>query len=628
VDEAEGWLRAALHRQILASDSAIVAAPHLDRPSGPSPIARLLASTERHRALRTRTAIAGAADGLAEGIPPALIGLSIDTVTRGSTSLLASIGLKTASSRLFALGGIGAAAWALAAGLEYWHERTSSELANLVRHDLRNEIYQHIQTLDIATIESRESSDWLAVLDDDVRQVHHFIHEGIDPIVSIASNIVIVGATFLLASPAMAAAQLLLVPPLVLVSMSMLRPIRQRLVGARDDSERLDALLTDNVSGMATIASFTAEDREAARVLEASHRHVRSARHAYKLDSAYVPALRSIVGGGFLTTLVWGGSKVSQGTLSAGALDTMAYTQLRLMAALARAGVSLENYQKTSAALERIYRTLDTRPSIVGGAKALPRATMAGDLTFDGVVFGYEPSRPVFDGLTLRCPAGKTTAIVGSTGAGKSTLLKLMLRFYDVQDGRVAIDGIDVRDLTLETLRASMSLVSQNITLFAGTIRENIAYGRPGAPLEDVVAAAHTAEAHAFIEELPDGYDTPIGFGGLTLSGGQRQRLAIARAVLADRPILLFDEATSSLDYVTEAAIQRSLAEVTERRTTVIIAHRLSTIRHADVIYVLHEGRVYEAGQHAELLAADGLYAGMWKVQTGERDGAGARPNQ
>ena len=308
---------------------------------------------------------------------------------------------------------------------------------------------------------------------------------------------------------------------------------------------------------------------------------------------------------------------MSGGALSAGALDTMAYSQLRLMAALARGGVSLDNYQKTSAALERVYRTLDTAPSVASGTRPLPLAGLAGDIVFDAVVFGYDPSRPVLNGLTMRCAAGRTTGIVGATGAGKSTLLKLLLRFYDIQSGSVRIDGVDVRELRLDDLRLAIAMVSQQITLFAGTIRDNIAYARPEASIEEVIAAARIAEAHDFIEALPGGYDSRIGFGGLVLSGGERQRLAIARAVLADRPILLFDEATSSLDHATEAGIQRSLDVATRDRTTVIVAHRLSTIRHADQIYVIDDGQVREVGRHDELLKADGIYASMWKVQTG-----------
>ena len=248
-------------------------------------------------------------------------------------------------------------------------------------------------------------------------------------------------------------------------------------------------------------------------------------------------------------------------------------------------------------------------------------------MVFDDVVFGYDPARPVLNRLSMHCPAGKTTGIVGASGAGKSTLLKLLMRFWDAQSGTVRIDGVDVRDLNVEHLRTAIALVSQQITLFAGTIRDNIAYGHRDATIEQVMDAARVAEAHDFIEALPGGYDSVIGFGGLTLSGGQRQRIAIARAVLSNRPLLLFDEATSALDHATEAALQRSLEVATAGRTTVIVAHRLSMIRHADVIYVIHNGGIHEHGRHDELIAAGGIYAGMWRVQTGERQALAAQPS-
>jgi ATP-binding cassette subfamily B protein len=224
----------------------------------------------------------------------------------------------------------------------------------------------------------------------------------------------------------------------------------------------------------------------------------------------------------------------------------------------------------------------------------------------------------VLRNFRMRFPAGQTVGIVGSSGAGKSTVLKLLLRFYDVQGGAIRYDGVDVRDLRLDDLHRHVAMVSQELAVFAGTIRDNIAYARPDASDDEVRNAAMAAEAHDFISNLPSGYDTPIGYGGLTLSAGQRQRLAIARVVLANRPIVLFDEATSALDYQTEASIQRSLRDVTSGRTTVIVAHRLSTIRRADLIYVLDDGQVKEMGRHDELIAADGIYAAMWKVQTGE----------
>lgn len=623
VTRAAEWVRDALLRQLdamVATGSPLPAA--VPKPSAPSaaqtPLQRFIASTDRHRTLRRRAFVCSVANGAEEAVPPLLVGLAADTVTRGSASLLGSLGLRSVGSRLFALGGVSVAFWAAASLIEYMKERATADLANAVRHDLRNQVYQHMQTLDVSTIESRDVSAWMAILDQDVNQIHSFIRQGVDPFFNMGSNLVIVGATCLAVSPTLALTQLLLLPPLVLASMALLKPIRQRHMAARDDAERLNAIFTGNVQGMATIASFGTETIEANRVLEASIKHRDSARIAERVEAVYVPSLRAIAGGGFVTTLVWGGARVANGTLSVGALDAMALTQLRLLSALARMGVGLDQYQKTANALNRIYSTLDARPAITTGTVALPPRRVQGDLGFRNVTFGYDPSRPVLRDLTLECGAGQTIGIVGATGAGKSTLLKLLLRFYDPQQGEVTIDGHDARALVVQDLRESIAMVSQQITLFAGTVRDNIAYGRPEATDADIMAAARVAEAHDFISELPGGYLSRIGFGGLTLSGGQRQRIAIARAVLADRPILLFDEATSALDHATEAALQRSLATVTAGRTTVIVAHRLSTIRHADVIYVLDDGTVRESGTHDELVKARGLYAGMWMVQTGE----------
>lgn len=617
---ATRWVQEAWRRQVDAQPGSLqraTARPASASP-GSTPLQRFIASTDRHRTLRRRAFGYSVANGVEEAVPPLLVGLAADTVTRGSSSLLAGLGLRTVGSRLLALGGVSVVFWAAASLIEFMKERATADFANAVRHDLRTQLYEHLQTLDVSTIESRETSEWMAIVDQDVNQVHQFIRQGADPFFNMGSNFVIVGATFLLVSPGLALTQLLMVPPLVLASMTLLRPIRQRHLAARTDAERLNVMVSGNIQGMATIAGFRTEGLESARVLHASAQHRDSAREAERVEAVYVPTLRAIAGGGFVTTLVWGGSRVAAGTLSAGGLDAMALTQLRLLSALARMGVGLDQYQKTANALERIFATLDARPSITSGPTPLRKDRIAGELAFHGITFGYDPARPVLRNLHLRCPSGQTVGIVGATGAGKSTLLKLLQRFYDPQQGHVTLDGKDLRDLQLADLRGSVAMVSQHITLFAGTIRDNIAYGRPDASDDEVVAAARSAEAHEFVMALPGQYDSRLGFGGLSLSGGQRQRIAIARAVLADRPILLFDEATSALDHGTEAALQRSLATVTANRTTVIVAHRLSTIRHADIIYVIDEGSVRESGTHEDLIRAKGIYAGMWMVQTGE----------
>jgi ATP-binding cassette, subfamily B, bacterial len=634
------WVREALRRQLQrlaadgplharegsASSRAVVPLPSA-LPAKPSPLQRLLASMQPHAGLRRRAVLLSLANGLEDVTPPVLVGLAADTVARGSGSLLASFGLRTLTSRMAALAGLSAGFWLLSSLVEYWHDRAKADLANAVRHDLRTALYDHIQSLDIGQIEARELTEWLAIIEQDVNQVHSFIREGANPFFGMTTNLVAVGVTLVAVSPVLALTQLVMVPPLLYASKALLHPIRRAHRQARDDAERMTALLSSNLGGLSTIASFNGEALEAQRVHAASRRFTDSVGRAERIEAIYVPSLRAIAGGGFVTSLVWGSARAAQGLLSVGALNTLAMTQLRLLSALARMGYGLDQYQRTATALERIYTTLDLSTAIRPGPRRLAPGSVRGELRLQRVVFGYRPEEKVLRGIDLRIPAGATVGIVGASGAGKSTAMKLMLRFCDPQQGRVLLDGVDLRELSLKDLRDAIAYVAQDVTLFTGTIRENIAYGRPGAPVKDVVAAARVAEAHDFIMALPAQYETRLGPGELTLSGGQRQRLAIARAILADCPVLLFDEATSALDFRTEAALQRSLRAATAGRTTILVAHRLSTVRHADIIYVLEDGRVREHGTHEQLLAADLLYAGMWKIQTGERPHAArARP--
>jgi ATP-binding cassette subfamily B protein len=262
---------------------------------------------------------------------------------------------------------------------------------------------------------------------------------------------------------------------------------------------------------------------------------------------------------------------------------------------------------------------LDTPITLHPGQQRLPVSNVQGDIRFEDVGFAYAGRDAVVQHLTLKVPAGQTVAIVGSTGSGKSTLVKLLLRFYEVNQGRIVLDGVDVRELAPQDLRQAIGLVSQDVFLFHGTVAENIAYGTFGATAAEIEQAARMAEAHEFIRSLPQGYDTIVGERGQKLSGGQRQRLAIARAIVKDPPILVLDEATSAVDNETEAAIQRSLEKITVNRTTIAIAHRLSTIRNADCIYVMEQGQLVEWGTHEELLERGELYASLWRVQMGLR---------
>jgi ATP-binding cassette subfamily B protein len=269
------------------------------------------------------------------------------------------------------------------------------------------------------------------------------------------------------------------------------------------------------------------------------------------------------------------------------------------------------------ASTNRVMNLLDTPIAIPTGNIRLPISTIKGDLAFENVTFAYHQRQPVVRYFSLTIPAGKTIAIVGATGSGKSTLVKLILRFYELQSGKITLDGIELNKLNLKDLRQAIGLVSQDVFLFHGTVAENIAYGTFDATPKQIVIAAKIAEADEFIRELPQGYETIVGERGQKLSGGQRQRIAIARAVLKNPPILILDEATSAVDNETEAAIQRSLERITKNRTTIAIAHRLSTVRNADCIYVMEQGRMIESGRHEQLLEQNGVYAALWRVQSG-----------
>ena len=548
-------------------------------------------------------------------VPPFLIGLAIDVVVRQEDSFLAGFGIEDPEAQLLVLAAITFVVWLLESLTEYLLGVSWRNLAQDIQHDLRLDAYAHLQELELGYFEERRTGDLMTVLNDDINQLERFLDVGASEIISVLTTVVLIGAAFFAIAPSVAILAFLPIPIILWGSFRFQRRIEPRYAAVRDQAGSISTQLANSLGGMATIKSFTAEDREVARIAEESSAYREANRRAIRLSSAFSPLIRVAILIGFIGTMVWGGFLVLNGSLEVGLYSVMVFLTQRLLWPLTTLGQTFDLYQRAMASARRVFVVLDAEKTMENGSRSpLP---IKGTLALRGVRFSYVEGHPVLDDVTIDFPSGETTALVGATGSGKTTVAKLLLRFYDPGHGSVALDGVDVRELDRGDLRRGIALVSQDVFLFHGTVRENVAYGRPEATNLEVEAAARIAEAHEFILALPNGYDTIVGERGQRLSGGQRQRLSIARALLTEAPILVLDEATSAVDNETEAAIQRSLANVANDHTLVVIAHRLSTIRHADRIYVLDGGKVIESGTHDHLIAREGIYRSLWEVQTG-----------
>ena len=541
---------------------------------------------------------------------PWFIRALIAAVRSGETEALSS-GLITRLA-LFAL-----AIYAARAGLEFLRSYMAHVAGWGVVADVRVAIYRHLQRLSLHYYEDKQTGQLMSRMVNDSDLLEKLIAHAVPDVLVNVLTLVGVSAMLLTMNAQLTLLTLVPIPLIVLAMRGFAKYVRPAFRERQAELGELNAILQDNLSGIREIKTFTRERTESERIGVRIENYKRSLLHALRLLATFEPFVHFASALGIVVVIYFGGRLALGGALPIEDLVAF-FLYLELFYQPVRhLSHAWEAIQEALAGAERVSELLLEEPEIVDmpGAHNC-RSRARGEIQFENVSFSYLTDRPILRNIDLDVPAGSVVALVGPTGVGKSTLASLVPRFYDVNEGRILMDGHDIRELTLESLRRQISIVLQDVFLFHGTVRQNILFGRPGASEPEMREAARVANAVEFIDKLPEGYDTVIGERGVKLSGGQKQRLAIARAILKDAPVLILDEATSSVDTETELLIQQALERLMTGRTTLMIAHRLSTIRNADQIVVLQDERIAELGSHDELMALDGIYRHLNLVQS------------
>lgn len=541
-----------------------------------------------------------------------IIDLLFPVLTRVATNNLIPTGQ---IDRLFLLGGGMAVLYLIRAGFEYFVECYGHVLGVRMEYDMRKDLFTHLQSLSFRFYDKNRTGHLMSRIVNDLRDITELAHHGPEDL--FISLVMIIGSFLVLVQIEwrLAAITYLFLPFIILYAVKMRKRLARDFKEVKKKIADVNAQVENSISGIRVVHSFTNEAYEIEKFENGNNLFRVSRENAYKTMAQLMTGIRTMLNLLNLTVLIFGGWLVFSKQITVGdLLAFLLYIGLFLQP-VRRLMSFTQQFEQGMAGFGRFCEIMDVRPEIADLPDAIDISEVVGRIDFDKVDFSYQPNEPILNQITFMIPAGKTTALVGPSGGGKTTICQLIPRFYEVTAGGIRLDGKDIRDYRIESLRGKIGIVQQDVFLFAGTIAENILYGRADATEEEMINAAKQAEIHDFIESLPAGYQTEIGERGIRLSGGQKQRLSIARVFLKNPPILILDEATSALDNETEVKIQSSLEKLAKGRTTLVIAHRLSTIRTADQILVVTDDGIAESGTHDKLIKANGIYQHLYEMQ-------------
>lgn len=500
-------------------------------------------------------------------------------------------------------------------GLSFFQNYFGEAVSQYVSYDLRNRLYDHVQHLSFGFHDKNHTGQVMSRAITDVENIRMFVNMGIVRTPYFMALFVVVAIILVRMDWQLGLASIGFVPVILIISGVVRLRLREAWLTIQDMMADLNTILQENLTGQRVVKAFASEDFENQKYNDKSQEVSEAFIEAEKLRAANNAFTLFAFQLGLAIIILFGGWRVISTDLTIGQLASFVFYMQILAMPVRMSGFLVNSYARAASGGQRLFEILDTESEVVEKPSATKLRRVEGHVRFEDVSFSYEEDKPVLRGINFEAEPGKVVALLGPPGSGKSSVANLLPRFYDVGSGRITIDGVDIRDVTLKSLRQNIGIVQQDVFLFGAGLRENIAYGREDAPLEDVIQAAKIAQLHNFISALDGAYDTEVGERGVNLSGGQRQRMSIARAVLLDPPILVLDDSTSSVDANTEDLIRRAMEEVMKGRTTLIIAHRLSTVHRADEIMVMDKGEIVERGTHQELLGMGGKYREIYELQ-------------